>query len=119
MIFEITRTSSWEHENPPCDGCIPIKIRRVETRTLGSAEEFDKRFGAREGKWFSVGTNHRFNNKGYITRDREEIDSWGIEINTLEELMEFKNRIGEELVLGSSWHSPEVPMIEIYDDYRE
>ena len=119
MIFEVTRTSSWEEENPPCDGCIRIKYTRVETRTLGSAEEFDKRFGAREGKWFSVGSNHRFNNKGYITRDREEVDSWGIEINTLEELMEFKNRVGEELVIRSSWNNPEFPTIEIYDDYRE
>lgn len=119
MIFEVTRTSSWSEENPPCDGCIPIKIRRVETRTLGSAEEFDARFGKREGEWFSVGTNHRFNNQGYITRDREEVDTWGMEINTLEELIEFKNRVGEELVIGTSYNNPEFPMIEIYDDYRE
>mgnify|MGYP003294047812 CR=1 FL=1 len=97
MLFEVTRTSSWDYDNPPYDGCIPIKITRVETRTLGSAEEFDARFSKTEGKWFSVGSNHRFNNKGYITRDREEVDSWGIEINTLEELMELKNRVGEEL----------------------
>ena len=119
MLFEIIRTSSWDHDNPPCDGCIPIKITKVETRTLGSAEEFDARFGKREGKWFSVGSNHRFNSKGYITRDIGENDSWGIEINTLEELMKLKNRVGEELVIGNSWHNPEFPIIEIYDDYRE
>ena len=33
--------------------------------------------------------------------------------------MEFKNSIGEELVIGSSIYSPEFPIIEIYDDYRE
>lgn len=119
MIFEITRTSSWNEENPPCDGCIRIKVTRVDTRTLGSAEEFDKRYGKAHGTWLSIGTNHRFNKYGYITRDLGEVDSWGIEINTLEELMELKERVGEELVFGSSWHNPEFPMIEIYDDYRE
>ena len=119
MLFEVTRTSSWNKENSPCDGCIRIKIRRVETRTLGSAEEFDARFGKTEGKWFSVGSNHRFNNKGYITRDREEIDSWGIEINSLEELMNFKESVGEELVLSTSYIDYKTPRIEIYDDYRE
>ena len=86
---------------------------------MGSAEEFDKRHGKTQGAWLSIGTNHRFNNKGYITRDLGEIDSWGMEINTLEELMEFKNRVGEELVIGRSFSNPEFPMIEIYDDYRE
>ena len=119
MLFEVTRTSSWKEENPPCDGCVPIKITIVETCTLGSAEEFDRRHGKTRGKWFSIGTNHRFNKDGYITRDLGEYDSWGIEINTLEELMELKNRVGEELVIGRSWNNPEMPMIEIYDDYRE
>lgn len=119
MIFEVTRTSSFNEENPPCDGCVRIKITKVETFTLGSAEEFDRRHGKTRGKWFSVGTNHRFNKDGCITRDLGEIDSWGIEINTLEELMEFKDRMGSELVIGDSIYSPEFPMIEIYDDYRE
>ena len=119
MIFEITKTSSWDYSNPPCDGCIPIKITRVDTRTLGSAEAFDKIHGKTQGTWLSMGTNHRFNKDGYITRDLGEWDSWGIEINTLEELMAFKERVGEELVIGRSWNNPEFPMIEIYDDYRE
>ena len=119
MLFEITRTSSWNEENPPCDGCIRIKVTRVDTRTLGSAEEFDRRHGKTQGTWFSIGTNHRFNKDGYITRDLGEVDSWGIEINTLEELMELKNRVGEELVITNSYADREFPMIEIYDDYRE
>ena len=118
MLFEVTRTSSWDHENPPCEGCIRIKITRVETRMCRSVEEFDRGVGRAEGKWLSVGTNHRFDN-GWITRDRGEIDSWGIEINTLEELMELKKRVGEELVITKSYINREFPMIEIYDDYRE
>ena len=119
MLFEITRTSSWNEENPPCDGCIRIKVTRVDIRTLGSAEEFDRRYSKTQGTWYSIGKNHRFSRNGYIARDLGEYDSWGIEINTLEELMELKNRVGSELVIGSSYYNPEFPMIEIYDDYRE
>ena len=45
-------------------------------------------------------------------------DCWGIEINTLEELMEFQKDVGSDLILITYAHS-EIPEIEIYDDYRE
>ena len=117
MIFQVTRTSVWEEK--PWDNCIPIQLTRVETRTLHTPEEFDMRFGKREGKWLEKGTNHRINARGYITRDMELVDKWGIEINSLEELMDFQEAVGAELVLNTSWIDNETPCIEIYDDYRE
>lgn len=118
MIFQVTRTSNWGDEKPFKD-CIPIKLTRVETRTLRTPEEFDMKFGMREGKWIEKGTNHRVDARGYITRDRELVDEWGIEINSLEELMKFQETVGEELVLRNSWIDNKTPCIEIYDDYRE
>ena len=117
MIFQAIRTSAWEEK--PWDNCIPIQLTRVETRTLHTPEEFDMRFGKREGKWLEKGTNHRINARGYITRDMELVDGWGIEINSLEELMGFQEAVGEELILRTSWIDNKTPCIEIYDDYRE
>ena len=117
MIFQVVRTS--DPDKKPWDNCIPIRVVRVETRTLRTPEEFDMKFGMREGKWIEKGTNHRVDARGYITRDRELVDEWGIEINSLEELMKFQETVGEELVLRNSWIDNKTPCIEIYDDYRE
>lgn len=50
MLFEVTRTSLWGDEKP-YDKCVPIKLTRVETRTLKTPEEFDEKFSKREGRW--------------------------------------------------------------------
>ena len=118
MIFQVVRTSQWNDEKPFKD-CIPIKLTTVETRTLRTPEEFDNKFGDREGKWLNRGTNHRVDAMGYITRDMGFQDAWGIEINSLEELMDFQKAVGEELVLNTSMIDNKTPCIEIYDDYRE
>ena len=118
ILFEVRRTSGW---NDKClyEKCIPIKLTRVETRTLKTPEEFDAKFSKREGKWLEVGTNHRVDGQGFITRDRDEKDTYGIEINALEELMDFFNKVNEEIVLRKSWIDNRTPCLEIYDDYRE
>lgn len=54
------------------------------------------------------------NSYGWITR------TWGIEINSLEELMELvENSKDKRIVLFSSDEEEATPSIEIYDDYRE
>ena len=118
ILFEVRRTSNWNDECP-YEKCIPIKLIRVETRTLKTPEEFDTKFSKSEGKWLEVGTNHRVNKQGFITRDRDEKDTYGIEINSLEELMDFFNEVKEEIILQKSWIDKETPCLEIYDTYRE
>lgn len=118
ILFEVKRTSNWNDECP-YEKSTPIKLTRVETRTLKTPDEFDERFAKNEGKWLEVGTNHRVNEQGFITRDREEKDTYGIEINSLEELMNFFNEVNEEIVLRKSWIDNKTPCLEIYDDYRE
>lgn len=46
---------------------------------------------------------------------------WYIDIDTIEQLMELRAEVGEELIIGTSWLSAcdGLPQIEIYDTYRE
>lgn len=46
-------------------------------------------------------------------------DCWGIGLNTIEELMKFKDSADEELILRTSYVDDQTPCIEIYDDWRE
>ena len=119
MRFQVTRASSWKPEDKPYDKCIPIKVMQVETRRCRTAEEFNNCYGLREGEWYSVGSNHRLSPEGYITRDIKEVDRWGIEINSFEELIAFKEEIKHDLVLTTSYEDYSTPMIIIYDDYIE
>jgi hypothetical protein len=117
MLFQVDKTSEWTNKKP-YDKCIPIQLTRVETYFLRTPEEFDKRFSDRKGKWLNVGTNHRINKQGYITRNLD-VDAWGVEINTLEELLKFKDEVNKEIVLKKSWIDKKTPCLEIYDTRRE
>ena len=109
IFFEVRRTSCWE-DKCPYEKCIPIKLTRVETRTLKTPEEFDAKFSKVEGKWLEVGSNHRVGKQGFIMRDREKEDTYG---------MDFFNKVNEEIVLRKSWIDNKTPCLEIYDTYRE
>lgn len=117
MLFEVTRTSCGFGDKCPYEKCIPIKLTMVETAPLATPEEFDAKYG-REGKWLEVGKNHRINERGFIARDVEK-DTYGIEINSLEELMDFFADVNKDIVLQKSWIDDKTPCLEIYDDYRE
>lgn len=116
MTFTVRRASTWDES--PCEEAKQDSIVRVETRTFLSPEEFDERFGKSEGKWFSVGKNHRIDEKGWIVRDNGMIDVYTIEINTLDELIEFNNKYGN-LVIGECMWNKAYRGILIYDDYIE
>lgn len=120
MKFIIKRTSGRANSSP----CVEAKeeqVVRIETRTpFHSPEEFDKRFAAREGAWLSVGTNHRIGRDGYICRDRDMMNVWTIEVNSIEELVALSRKYGEIIVADHYLSSnDEYPTLEIYDDYRE
>ena len=119
MKFIITRTSE-RGNSSPCAEAKKEQVVKIETRTLHSPEEFDKKFADREGNWLSVGTNHRIGKNGYICRDREMMDVWTIEVNSIEELVALSRKYGEIIVADHYWSSSdEYPTLEIYDDYRE
>ena len=52
--------------------------------------------------------------------EENDVVVYGVEkINSLEELMDFFNKVNEEIVLRKSWIDNRTPCLEIYDDYRE
>ena len=118
MKFIIRRASVWDDEISPCEEAKHDSVIHVETRTLYTPEEFDKKFANQEGRWLSVGTNHRIDERGYITRDNGMIDVWSIELNTLDELIEFIKKYGD-IVIGDCMCNKSYAEILIYDDYIE
>ncbi len=54
------------------------------------------------------------NVKGLYKKDKY----WYVQINTLEELIEFYKK-HTDLIIQENWDNKEEMMIEIYDDYRE
>ncbi len=108
MLFEVKRTSLVRRTKPH-DDCIPMRIC-VETKY---------------GSW---------PNKDHINYSYDGIasdgfvDSWGIEITSLEGLIKFANSLAKEtdedgyypeLILTRSIANNKTLCLEIYDDYRE
>jgi len=109
MKFKISRTSSFD-EVMPCEDCIKEQVIRIDERKVDDHKKLQ--YGSET--WFKLGQNHRIVN-GKIRRDFRE-DSWMIEFNTIEELVDFSEKHGPIIIHnnGENNHS-----IEIYDDYRE
>ena len=125
MIFILSKTSDMFDSrsiNPPHKKAFIKKFPILETSHHKSIEKYDNDIWKNDhlDKWLSQGTNHSKNESGYITREIGEEEKWCIEINTLEELMDFKNEIKElyddDLILTES---RSVNEIEIYNYYRE
>ena len=57
--------------------------------------------------------------KKYKNDDKEIIKAWFININTLEELMELRKQVKEDLIIGRSYEDEDIVEILIYDDYIE
>lgn len=117
MKFIVSRTSVGK-DISPCTEAKRDSVVYTEFRTFGSPEAFDKYRAKREGKWLSVGTNHRVNEHGCITRDNGTMDVWMIELNSLEELIMFCNKYGD-VIIRDNMYNEQYKEIEIYDDYRE
>ena len=117
MEFLLTSTS-WGVENKIPNTVIK-KYTKIEVRTCSTFEEFDKRFSRIEGSWLSKGVNHK-TSKGQIQREFPNgAEGHFIEINSIEELLEFQKKVGSELIITSSFNNESIPAIEIYNDYRE
>ena len=112
MKFRISRTSAYNKK--PCQEAHIMSVPEWHTRTCTEGE-FNERFSEKEGLWRSKGRNHKTVNDGkWISRREKNQKVWGIEIDSLDELIIFSEEYGE-LVLSCG----DMPKIEIYDDYRE
>lgn len=119
MEFEITRTSTWG-ETKPCEEAYRKKIIRIDERGFRNPEEYKERL---HEDWFAEGFNHRIvDPHGYYETEHiyREFDDeiWAIKINSLEELLELKEKYGD-LVIENCFKNKSINSIEIYDYYRE
>lgn len=111
MRFKVERTSRSD-EMSPCPEAKKLNYIRIDERFVDDPNIY----GETKESWLSKGSNHRIEN-GHIKRDFRET-GWFIEINLLEELVEFEDNYGP-LVINKSWENPGILEIEIYDTYRE
>lgn len=44
---------------------------------------------------------------------------WFVEINTLEELLDFRNKYDRAIIIDTAIESPNIYSLEIYDNWRE
>lgn len=117
MEFLLTSTSGAVEERIP--NTVIKKYKKVEVRGFSSFEEFDKRLSLLEGNWLSKGVNHKMS-KGRIQREFPNgAEGYFIEINSIEELLEFYRKVGCELIITSATNNESIPAIEIYNYYRE
>ena len=95
------------------------KYTHIQVRGCSTFEEFDERFSRIEGNWLSEGVNHK-TSKGRIQREFPNgAEGHFIEINSIEELLEFQKKVGHELIITSAIDNESIPAIEIYNNYRE
>lgn len=117
MEFLLTSTSGGVENKIP--NTTIKKYTKREVRTCSTFEEFDKRFSRIEGTWLSKGVNHK-TSKGRIQREFPNgAEGHFIEINSIEELLEFREKVGNELIITSAIDNESIPAIEIYNNYRE
>lgn len=116
MKFKVRRTSEWDVDVQPCKEAHQETFVSIDLRTVKSPNEIPRSKNKPEDWWYLSGRNHRLIG-GKIARDFDAI-GWFIEINTLEELLKFREKYGD-LVLTKHYLNPEIVEVEIYDDYRE
>lgn len=114
MKFIVSRTSMYG-DDKPCDEASKMTYTRIDMRGADDPSKIPA-YKENSSLWYDEGTNHRIV-KGKIMRDFEET-GWFIEINSLEELLEFQKKYGDLVLQHSMWNE-EIPEIEIYDYYRE
>jgi hypothetical protein len=56
--------------------------------------------------------------RGRIVRDRGPKTAWFIYLDTLDDLLAFRDTYGE-IIVKKAWDDPDTYELEIYDDHRE
>lgn len=102
MQFYIMRSSSYlDDDKQPCEGAVQVDVERVVCHKV---TEKDKEYY--ENATYYTENGVEMVRRSYIDK------AWTIEINSLEELLDFQKKCGCSLILSGD-------SIEIYDDYRE
>lgn len=118
MKFKVERTSLHGKCEKPCEGVKLENYDYIERRTY-TEKEFNRKFAQSEGLWRNKGINHTNYERGIKRTFTNAKNGWFIELNTLEELISFIEKVGEEVIIQKCCYNTEIFEIEIYDDCRE
>lgn len=114
----LTRRTTEYFDIKPCEEAIEGTYTHVDIRMVDDPAKIPAEKGT--DWWYKDKdfTNHRVEN-GQIKRDRI-LKGWFVEINTLEELVEFTKKYdGDVIISTNNENNPEFYELEIYDNYRE
>jgi hypothetical protein len=100
MKFIVTRrVSSIGDEEKPCDEAKRQALTPLDYREVETLEEAKKKVWFKE--WYESGTNHREEGGRVVCEKKEKEQRWVVEINSLEELMDFQSKYGDIIVRNS------------------
>lgn len=119
MKFLISRASEWNDTTQPCKEAVFERCLRRDERIVSTPEELN--FKSDRDNWYKEGFDHGVVD-GHIVR-YFETERWFIELNTIEEMMEFHKKYGTYIV-EESWDICDLDKnkfmsLKIYDYYIE
>lgn len=111
--YRVMRTTDYgmDFGEPPCDGAYQIRVTRVDRRLTDDPKNVPSGRGTDEW-WYGRGTNHRVED-GCICRDLGVETVWVVDAP---DLVEFVRDFGQIILYINN---NGMPVIEIYDGYRE
>jgi hypothetical protein len=101
MEFIVSRkTVSLTGSRKPCSEAQEKELTPLDYRTVGTLEEAKKKIWYND--WMEAGIGHR-EEGGIVVCDKKiKEKQWVININSLEELIDFQKKYGEIMVLDSA-----------------
>lgn len=113
MKFIVKRTSEYNDEVPPCQGCQKEDVVVILRGKWKSLDDAKKHVG--KTWFFADGTfNHRVGLGGVVCEKVQT--AWVINFPSMEDLMSFIYKNKQVVILTEDFN---YPVIEIYDSYRE
>lgn len=101
MKFIVSRKRVSVTENKkPCDEAGEEELTALDYRTVKTLEQAKGKIWYKS--WFEGGENHREEGGIIVCDKKEKVKAWVVEINTLEELVEFQSRHGAIVILDGA-----------------
>lgn len=94
MRFVISKKILSVTENrKPCEEAIEVELTPLDCRTVKTIEDAKGKIWYKE--WIEGGENHREENGMIICDKKEKSKNWVVQLNSLEELIDFQGKYEE------------------------
>ena len=99
FVCGLKRVSVTENKKP-CNEAVEEELTPLDYRTVKSLEKAKGKIWYKG--WFEDGENHREEDGVVVCDKKEKVKRWVVEINSLEELVEFQSRHGAIVILDGA-----------------